>query len=174
MEARQRLREWVQKKHSGQLIRRTKEPYFNHLTAVAEMAAPVLTRGYEIGLCHDLLEDTPTTQEELTAALLRFGYPDREAEFITSCVVELTDVFTAKAYPELRKTERKDREAARLIRMSSAAQTVKYADLMYNLKWVLQYDQQHAGKYIRKKALLLAEMTGGNEELRQQAINCFS
>lgn len=174
MTAKQRLTEWVEKKHGNQLIRRTKEPYFNHVVAVAEMAAPVLTLGYEIGLCHDLLEDTDTTEEELMGGLISFGYLHEEAERITNCVVELTDVFTAGAYPDLDKAERKEREAARLITMSAAAQTVKYADLIYNLKWVLTYDQKHAHKYIRKKSLLLAELDKGNEELRQRAINCFS
>jgi len=174
MGPKERLTEWVKKKHSAQLIRRTKEPYYNHLIAVAEMAAPFLTLGYEIGLCHDLLEDTDSTQEDLMKALLRFGYPDVDAEFITSCVVELTDVFTADAYPGLSKAERKNREAARLMTMTAAAQTVKYADLIYNVKWVLTYDHKHAQKYRRKKALLLADMNGGNEELWQQAVNCFS
>ena len=170
---RQQLTEWVKTRHGAQLIRRTKEPYFNHLTAVAEMAAPALTLGYEIGLCHDLLEDTGTTQEELKAALLSFGYPNGDADFITICVVELTDVFTADNYPELSKAERKKGEAARLITMSAAAQTVKYADLIYNLNWVLTYDQKHAHKYRKKKLLLLAELDKGNDELRQHAINCF-
>jgi len=174
MGAKERLTEWVKKKHGAQLIRRTIEPYYNHLIAVAEMAAPFLTLGYEIGLCHDLLEDTDSTQEDLMEALRRFGYPDRDAAFITSCVVELTDVFTADAYPGLSKAERKNREAARLISMSAAAQTVKYADLIYNVKWVLTYDRKHAEKYIKKKVLLLANMNAGNEELWQQAINCFS
>jgi len=168
-----RLAAWVSLKHQGQIIRRTTEPYFNHLAAVAEMASPVVTLGYEIGLCHDLLEDTDTTGPELLHALLSFGYTDAEAKLITSSVVELTDVFTRTAYPNLSKSERKARESARLVKISAAAQTVKYGDLIYNIAWVVKYNHRHAKKYLLKKRSLLAALKRGDEGLRQQALTAI-
>lgn len=165
------LAAWVSRKHHGQIIRRTNEPYFNHLTAVAKMAGPAVALGYEIGLCHDLLEDTGTTSAELLDALLSFGYTDAEAQLITGCVVELTDVYTRAAYPDLSKSERKARESARLPHISAIAQTVKYGDLIYNVEWVVKYDRKHARKYLLKKQLLLTGLTQGNDTLRQQALD---
>jgi (p)ppGpp synthase/HD superfamily hydrolase len=165
------LTKWVAEKHSGQLIRRTSEPYFNHLAAVALMSVTVLKLGYEIGLCHDLLEDTDTTTEELLATLLQLGYSHASAIYITGCVVELTDKFTKTAYPQLKKKKRKKMEAARLLRLSPSAQTVKYADLIYNAEWVLRYDLKQAGKYLLKKKRLLLALTEGDPSLREQAIN---
>lgn len=162
------LTAWVALKHQGQIIRRTTIPYFNHLTAVAEMAGPLEELGYETGLCHDLLEDTDTTSSELWNALLSFGYTEKQADKITSSVVELTDVFTAVAYPELSKKERKKKEADRLVSISATAQTVKYADLIYNIEWVLKFDQKHAGKYLKKKKLLMESLNRGDAGLQKQ------
>lgn len=165
------LTDWVALRHEGQIIRRTEKPYLNHLIAVAELAKPAVTLGYEIGLCHDLLEDTDTSAEELLAALLGFGYTAHDAGTITNCVQELTDVFTAAAYPSMSKKERKKLESARLLTITPAAQTVKYADLIYNINWVLKYDHKHAHKYLLKKQLLLKGLIHGDQKLRQQALN---
>lgn len=164
------LRNWVADKYTGQLIRRTTEPYFNHLTAVADMVKAIVYLGYETGLCHDLLEDTETTADELRKQLISFGYSAKEAGSICSCVVELTDVFTAVRYPELKKSERKEREAARLLNISATAQTLKYADLIYNIGWTLKYDQKHANRYLLKKQQLIIALNRGDQDLRQKAL----
>lgn len=171
MSAIERLRNWVAIKHEGQLIKRTTEPYFNHLIAVALLAEPATELGYEIGLCHDLLEDTGTTEAELRNALLEFGYSDQQANLITCCVTELTDVYTKIAYPHLSKSKRKKKETARLLMLSPIAQTVKYADLIYNINWMLKYDQKHAKRYLHKKQLLLAQLNQGDRGLWQMALN---
>jgi len=174
MKPRTQLKRWVSLQHQGQVIRRTKKPYFEHLLAVAELAGPAVTLGYEIGLCHDLLEETDVTERELLAALLSFGFTETDAGSITSCVVELTDVYTAVAYPGLSKSERKTLEQARLLTISPTAQTVKYADLIYNAVWVLKYDHKHAAKYMAKKQLLLADLDRGNSKLRNQLLHLIS
>ena len=165
------LTEWVALKHHGQLIKKTTEPYFNHLTAVADMVKHVVHGGYEIGLCHDLLEDTNTNIDELSIVLRSFVYSPSAASWISNCVVELTDVYTRAAYPELKKSARKKREAARLITISPAAQSVKYADLIYNIQWMIRYDQKHAEKYLRKKKHLLEKLNQGDLLLHQQALD---
>ena len=171
MNAVAQLTDWVAGKHAGQIIRRTTAPYLNHLLEVANLAKSAAFLGYEIGLCHDLLEDTDTTAEDLTDALLSFGYTQQEAGHITACVEELTDVFTAAAFPQMRKKKRKKRESKRLTAISPDAQTVKYADLIYNIGWVLAYDCKHAKRYLQKKMQLLARLNRGDAALRQQAID---
>jgi len=49
------LLRWVKIQHEGQRIRLTEVPYLKHLTDVAELSV-VVSFGYEVGLCHDLLE----------------------------------------------------------------------------------------------------------------------
>lgn len=171
MTAAEQLSAWVAQQHSGQLIRRTDEPYFNHLLAVAEMAGPYAAYGYEIGLCHDLLEETAVTAARLQEVLPGFGYTAEAARLITSAVVELTDVFTSAAYPDLDKKARKKREQERLLTISAAAQTVKYADLAYNIRWMLTYDHQHAKKYLKKKRKLVTALVCGHPVLRQRLLD---
>lgn len=174
MIAAEKLADWVGVKHGGQLIRRTEKPYFDHLIAVAEMAKLAVAFGYEIGLCHDLLEDTDVSEEELRRVLISIGYTIIDADLITNCVKELTDVFTATAYPDWGKPERKAREAERLVNISATAQTVKYCDLIDNIDWVLKFDQKHAKKYLKKKKLLISMMDKGDEGLRQRLMNVIN
>lgn len=166
----ERLANWVTEKHQDQLIKRTGLPYFDHLNKVAQLAKDAVEWGYEIGLCHDLLEDTNTTSNELNEILISFGYPVRVADLITAQVIALTDVFTKTAYPGLSKKERKKLENKRLQTLSATAQTVKYADLIDNVAWMMAHDLKHAEKYLKKKAVLLAELNRGNDQLRKQAI----
>ena len=165
------LTAWVKLKFDGNKIKRSGQPYFNHLTVVAELAAPLVSMGYEIGICHDLLEDTSVTENEFLKALNSFGYNDLDAVYISGTVIELTDVFTSDAYPKLSKMRRKEKEVERLAGISSVAQTVKYCDLMDNIKWVMQYDLKHASKYLLKKRMLLSAMCKGDGEMRQKVIN---
>jgi (p)ppGpp synthase/HD superfamily hydrolase len=167
----EKLADWVRLKHEGQLIKLSGKPYFNHLEAVASMAAPLTQFGYEAGICHDLLEKTQTSVKELGEALVSFGYLSGEAEYIAGRVVELTNVFTKAAYPDLKKSSRKEKEAVRLPTISAGAQTVKYADLIYNIEWMMAYDHHRAKKYLKRKKRLLAKMDKGDKNLYQKALD---
>lgn len=161
---------WVRSKHGGQLKKYNGEPYFNHLASVAEMAKGAIRLGYEIGLCHDLLEDTRTTGSELKEALVTFGYFHHDADDIAACVAELTDQFTSAASPDLSRNERKEKEEFRLRTVSSAAQTVKYCDLIDNMTLVIEYERKHGPQYLQRKKSLLQDMNAGNIELRLRAL----
>jgi (p)ppGpp synthase/HD superfamily hydrolase len=172
MNRREKLANWIAQQHEGQLIRKTTLPYVHHLVAVAEMA-DIVPLGYEIGLCHDLLEDTEVTTDLLREALLKFDYSDAEAKIIVHAVVELTDHFTKATYPDWSKSERKQKEAERLASISPVAQTVKYADLIYNLDWMVINKPGKLEKYLRKKKSLIKLMDNGNMSLRLTLIKHF-
>src|ERR1700761_3350939 len=146
MSRRKKLLAWVGEQHKGQLIKRTTIPYLHHLITVAEMA-DVMPLAYETGLCHDLLEKTEVTPSKLQTILKSFGYNHEETELIIQSVTELTDVFTKATYPGLSKSDRKEKEAQRLITTAPLAQTIKYADLMDNVEWMLDHDLPKAKKY---------------------------
>ena len=101
MNRREKLLACVEAQHQGQLIRRTQTPYMHHLTTVAETVDHI-PLGYETGLCRDLLEKTEVSPAGLQTQLIQFGYSEKEAELITSSVVELTNVFTKTAFPHLK------------------------------------------------------------------------
>lgn len=165
---------WIAQRHAGQRIKRSSEPYLNHLLAVAKLSKHAAYLGYEIGLCHDLLEDTDTDTDTLGKALLSFGYDEIQMDHIVTCVLELTDVYTSEAYPDLSKKQRKHEEQKRLATIGVDAQTVKYADLIYNVGWVLTYDRKHAKRYLKKKLRLLNTLTKGDQLLRRTALNLIA
>ena|ERR1700761_5328420 len=169
MNPKQKLLAWVEQQHKGHFIRKSNLPYVHHLMAVADTAA-IIPLGYETGLCHDLFENTDVTQLKLTATLELLGYHKTEADIITSSVAELTDVFTKVAFPNLTKSMRKAKEADRLTTISPFSQTVKYADLIYNINWMMIYDRKHAEKYLWNKLVLLRQLTKGDSALHLEAI----
>lgn len=160
--------------HDTQLRKYTNEPYHTHVRAVADMADGKCKFGYEIGLCHDLLEDTDCTPTELTAALLRFGYDVDEAWIIFNAVSDLTDKFTHEAFPELNRLSRKRLEAERLWQARPEAQTVKYCDLMHNTSSIVEYDRGFALKYIPEKEYILQGMNKGNKLVYRRALKSLS
>jgi len=164
------LTAWVKEQHAGQMIRKTEEPYFDHLLFVAEKAGAIIPLGYDIGLCHDLIEKTSVTASMLKEVLISLDYPAISADHITKCVVELTDVFTKTNFPQLKKKARKKFEAKRLATISPNAQTVKYADLIYNINWMLKHARKKVLKYLGVKKALLETMHEGGEGLHNEVL----
>lgn len=162
MSKRTKLTAWVKEQHGGQLIRKTTMPYVDHVLFVAELAGPAASLTYEIGLCHDLVEKTNVDQPALSTALKRFGYNIDETAHITNAVAELTRADN----PGLSKKESRAREDKRLMNSSADAQTVKYADLLYNAQWMIAHKPEKAEKYLTRKLNLIRAMTNGDAELR--------
>jgi (p)ppGpp synthase/HD superfamily hydrolase len=152
-------------KHFEQKRKYTGEPYFQHLLAVAKMTENAAIHGYEIGLCHDLLEDTDCTDFELMDALAIFGYSADANRSIVNGVIELTDVYTHEAYPHLNRAMRKELEAERLWTISKNSQTIKYCDFIDNTKSIVQYDPGFAKVYLAEKQRVLFGMTLGDRAL---------
>ncbi len=161
---------FVTLKHDQQKRKYTNEPYVYHVRAVADMADGKCLMGYEIGLCHDLLEDTNCTYSELLTALQRFGYLESEAKFICDCTADLTDRFTPELHPNLNRKARKALEAERLHAVCPCAQTVKYCDLIHNTESIIEYDRGFAMKYIPEKEQILAGMNKGNKLMYRLAL----
>jgi len=161
---------FVTLKHFGQKRKYTNEPYVNHVRAVADMADGHCKLGYEIGLLHDLLEDTDCSENEMIQALDRFGYTYSEIVFIGRRVHELTDVYTPEKFPQINRKVRKELEARRLHKTGYAAQTVKYCDLMHNTESIVEYDRGFAMKYIPEKEQILIGMNKGNKLVYRRAL----
>ena len=50
------------------------------------------------------------------------------------------------------------------------AQTVKYADLIYNIGWVLRYQRKKVKGYLKRKLRLLKQLDKGDTTLQTLAI----
>ncbi len=111
--------------HRGQNRKGTENPYFGHPAAVAML---VLAHGYAVdaaivALLHDVLEDTPTTREDIEAA---FG------EEITGAIVDLSE-----ADKSLPWEARKSAYVAHLAHARDLALPACAADKIHNLRSTL-------------------------------------
>lgn len=157
--------------HGDQVRKYTGEPYLNHLREVGSI---LHAEGYnfpliEIAILHDVLEDTDCDYEHLVYFVEQCGYELPEAVRICTSVEELTDEFTTEAVPMLNRTARKFMEAKRLGNISTASQTVKYADIISNAHSIFQHDQKFAKVYGNECIVMLDMMRGGDHKLRTRA-----
>ncbi|HEX8549570.1 MAG TPA: HD domain-containing protein [Cytophagaceae bacterium] len=120
-------------------------------------------------LLHDVLEDTPVTKEEIKQFLETIIDPENASRTVR-IVEELTDVFIKENFPNLKRKKRRAKEALRLGTVSSEAQTIKYADIIDNAVDMSAYDKNFAPLYLSECKDILKNMTRGNAELYQRAL----
>lgn len=164
---------FVQVRHGEQVRKYTGEPYWTHVVCVAEILSEVTDQEglIEVALGHDLVEDTDTTLEDITAVLKDIGYSDELNQFICAGIYHLTDVYTKESYPNFNRKLRKALEAKRLGNIPPVYQTVKYADLIHNSMSIVGRDRGFAKVYIVEKEEILRRMNRGNEALLMHCQN---
>lgn len=155
-EKQEKVRNLAKEYHKDQVRKYTAEPYFNHLVSVAETCYKYgLINGIEIGLLHDIIEDTKMGETALYWNLRNFGYIKGEASYIVSGVVALTDVFTKSSFPYLNRRLRKKCEAERLGVIGHNFMLIKCADLLDNSKSIIERDPKFASVYLTEKHYIL-------------------
>ncbi|HYC40257.1 MAG TPA: HD domain-containing protein [Chitinophagaceae bacterium] len=157
--------------HAGQQRKFAPEPYIVHPIRVME-----LCRQYSndisvlsAALLHDLLEDTPVTRDEMDV-FLRTVMSEKDAAQTVQMVVELTDVFIKKNYPEWNRRKRRKMEAERLSKISAGGQTVKYADILDNSLDIVNVENDFAKKYLEECLEILHAMQKGSRPLYERAL----
>ncbi len=114
---------------------------------------------------HDTIEDVFTLNSHYDIYLIAKTFGERVAKF----VVELTDVYTKEAWPDLNRDKRKHLEAERLGKVSNEAKTIKLADLISNTADIVKNDPDFAKVYLREKERLLPYLVGGSPVLMERA-----
>jgi len=160
----QKMYLFIQKEFNLYKRKYTEEPYFNHLVAVAKNCSfHNIKYGYEIGLCHDLFEDTAMLPHEFIEIIVGFGYAKNEAEIISNVVLELTNQYIKVDYPTLSREQRSNFESDRLANISELAQNVKCCDIMDNCKDIVEKDYEFATHYLVEKESAVKKMKNVNE-----------
>jgi GTP diphosphokinase / guanosine-3',5'-bis(diphosphate) 3'-diphosphatase len=135
------------------------EPYVNHPLEVANLLANVgKVDDYDIliaAVLHDTIEDTETTEEELTEL---FG------ERVCGFVLEVTDD------KSLEKTERKQKQIEHAPHLSTGAKHVKLADKISNITDVTNnppagWSKERRLEYINWGEKVVAGLRGVNADL---------
>lgn len=124
-------------------------------------------------LLHDVLEDTPISEEELGRFLQKTMNAD-DAQKTLRYVVELTDVYIKADYPHLNRRQRKTKENERLRKISPQAQTIKYADITDNCIEIVQHDTDFAPLFLRECREVLHLLHRGNKDLYRRAQEAVS
>lgn len=156
--------------HGPQQRKYTPERYIVHPVRVMELCRkhsddlPVLCAA----LLHDVLEDTPVEPPEMEQ-FLRTLMNEEEAGRTLKLVIELTDVYIKKDYPQWNRRKRKSAEADRISGTSADAQTIKYADIIDNCKEIVLHDPDFGRLFLRECKGLLQRMKKGDADLYKQA-----
>lgn len=149
--------------HAGQTRQGSTTPYVLHPLRVAEAVA-ALPDAPEALVCaallHDVVEDTPVTLAQVEAA---FG------PIVAAWVGEVTDQFTAAAYPDWNRAKRKACEVARLSRASREAQILKMLDRLDNLRDTQGMADEFVRRYV-VESQALAEALGHTHAVLAQAV----
>jgi (p)ppGpp synthase/HD superfamily hydrolase len=152
--------DFASRAHAGQTRKYTGEPYVSHCIDVLKLLQQRVPDASEemlvAAVLHDVLEDTDVS------------YYMIEQEF-GGVVAELVYELTSKEDKSKRRAERKEGEAQRLAAVSPEAQTIKYADIICNLRDIGEHDPNFAPKYRAEKRRILMLAGKGYESLRQEA-----
>ena len=147
---------YAKEAHRMQKRKYTDEPYIVHPVAVAQLIAEIGKGVIMIcaALLHDVVEDTDTTYEDLSAA--GFGFP------IVDLVKNLTDV---SKLSDGNRAQRKEIDRKHTAEVCINAKTIKLADLIDNTKTIVQYDPNFAKIYMAEKKRLLEVLGDGDSTL---------
>lgn len=144
----------------NQMRKYTGDPYICHPRAVAAIVASVPHTPEMIAAAwlHDVVEDTPTTIEDVRAAC---------GDMVADLVEWLTDVSKPS---DGNRAARKALDRAHSAAAPPEAQTIKLADLIDNAQSIAEHDPSFAVTYRREKMELLKVMTKGDKTLYDRAL----
>lgn len=115
-------------------------------------------------LLHDVLEDTPVSEQEIRVFLKDLLTED-QTERAIKLIVDLTDVYTKEAYPNFNRRTRKEKENDRMATIHPDAQTIKYADIIDNTDEIVIHDPSFAKVFLHECQKNLKRMDRGNPDL---------
>jgi (p)ppGpp synthase/HD superfamily hydrolase len=165
----QKAAEFAKKAHASINEKReySRDDYFVHPLEVAEIVKST-GAGDEL-ICAAFLHDSI---ESLGPNHPFFGLDIIKAEFgekVANWVIECTNVYTPKDYPDLTRKQRKDLEAERLGKVSKEAATIKLADIISNTRNLIKENREFAKVYFKEKLNLMGPLSHGNHYLLKVA-----
>jgi len=146
--------------HHGQKRKYTGEPYVEHPRAVVEILkrhGVIDENMLAAAWMHDVVEDTHVSGPRIYEI---FG------ELVGSLVMQVTDVSTPE---DGNRAARKEVDRQHLGGACGAAQDIKLADLIHNIKSIVMHDPGFAKIYLAEKARVLEVLTAGRNSLQHDA-----
>lgn len=161
------LFDFVKDQHQDQKRKYTGEPYYSHLLRVAEIVSKYSNNDMEveIALCHDLLEKTKCTKQELALKLIDIGYDLFPRSKVLKGVYDMTNHYTSEAYTMYDRKKRKELEAERMCESQSFSQTVMYAEIIDNTQSLVEHDPEFASVYLHEVLTYIDDIDEGQPQL---------
>lgn len=152
--------------HGNQMRKYSNDRYIVHPVRVMKTCAQYTTKTEMLAaaLLHDVLEDTTVSEKDMLL-FLETLMDKHQAEQTLKLVIELTDVYTKKAYPNLNRKQRKEKETQRIAQTSADSQTIKYADILDNCKEIVSKDPHFAPRFLKECQAILRVADKGDKEL---------
>lgn len=168
----EKIKEFADNAHGEQMRIYTAERYINHpirvMNTCREFTSDLTVLG--AALLHDVLEDTSITEDELLD-FLNSVMTEKDARYTVSLVIDLTDVYVKKDYPQWNRRQRKAKEYDRLAKADPQAQSIKYADVIDNSSDVARHNADFAQTSLLEYRQLLTEVNKGDGRLRKRAMD---
>jgi guanosine-3',5'-bis(diphosphate) 3'-pyrophosphohydrolase len=163
--------EYAKKAHGEQKRKYIPEPYIVHPIRVMHICKEYTSEGSVLAaaLLHDVLEDTPITEQELLSFLYTV-LPTTEARKTLRFVIELTDVYTKHDFPQWNRRTRKSKELERLQQISASSQTIKYADILDNATEIVEHDKGFSKVLLNEYKGVLTKLDKGDSVLHRKVI----
>jgi len=167
-----KIKELAIRAHGNQKRKYSGDPYVTHTFRVSDIVKKFGGDDAQImgAILHDVLEDTPMTENELWMELLDI-VGGRMANDVIKLVRELTDVYTTEIFPDFNRKARKEMESMRMGNISPRSQTIKYADILDNGEDIMKNDPKFGKLYLKEKESMLKYMNKGNSELYQKCLD---
>jgi len=151
-------------RHGKQLRKYTFDPYAVHLAEVAAIVQTVASEQKDVhpdtmigvAWCHDLIEDTWTTPQELE---------EKFNKDVSFGVIMLSDLEIGN------RATRKQLARERLGEAPGWVQSIKLADLISNTPSIVKRDPKFANVYTREVAAYLEVLTMGDSRLKDMLVN---
>ena len=166
-----KIKELATKAHGDQKRKYSEDPYVTHTFRVADTVEKYGGDVAQImaAILHDVLEDTPMSENELWVELLTI-VDTHIANDVIKLVRELTDVYTTENFPDFNRKVRKEMESMRMGNISPRSQTIKYVDLLDNGEDIMKNDPKFGELYLKEKRNILKYMNKGDQELYQKCL----
>jgi (p)ppGpp synthase/HD superfamily hydrolase len=164
------IKDFANKAHGDQKRRYTPDKYVVHPIRVMELCKEYTNDVTVLAaaLLHDVLEDTAVDKNAMLQFLMTV-MDEKNVRRTLALVIELTDVYIKADYPSWNRRKRKEAETVRLERAGREAQTIKYADIIDNIRELPQ-DDDFSIVFLKECKSLLKRMNKGNLELYQKAV----
>lgn len=122
-----------------------------------------------IALLHDTIEDCNVSRRELSLSLIMIGYTKYESDLISTSVYFLSNRFTSSSHPKMNRTLRKKLEFDRLSKTNFLCQSIKYLDLIDNVKSIKYIGNAKFQKtYLNEVNNLYNIMIDGDKLIRKE------